>query len=76
MDFHDVIGLSFDFGKLRQEANFRWLKNPEVLFILQNHENFLIEEEIPEKPISNTSTLLNIINIIIGFILSYCHSTS
>ncbi|KAL0924196.1 hypothetical protein M5K25_005006 [Dendrobium thyrsiflorum] len=52
-------GLSFHFGKLRQDAQNRWLKNSEVLFILQNHENLPIEQETPEKPTSGSLFLFN-----------------
>ncbi|PKU82672.1 calmodulin-binding transcription activator 4-like isoform X1 [Dendrobium catenatum] len=52
-------GLSFHFGKLRQDAQNRWLKNSEVLFILQNHENLPIEQETPDKPTSGSLFLFN-----------------
>ncbi|KAH0466502.1 hypothetical protein IEQ34_003740 [Dendrobium chrysotoxum] len=53
------MGLSFHLGKLRQDAQNRWLKNSEVLFILQNHENLPIEQETPEKPTSGSLFLFN-----------------
>ena len=36
-----------------QEAKSRWLKPPEVLFILQNYEQFQITQQVPQKPPSN-----------------------
>ncbi|KAF3785364.1 Calmodulin-binding transcription activator 4 [Nymphaea thermarum] len=49
----------FDFSELQQEAQHRWLKPAEVLFILQNHEKFKITAESPTKPPSGSLFLFN-----------------
>jgi len=43
----------FDIDQLVQEAKTRWLKPPEVLFILQNYEQYQITQQAPQKPPSN-----------------------
>ncbi|XP_020583839.1 calmodulin-binding transcription activator 4-like [Phalaenopsis equestris] len=54
-----ISGSSFDYGKLLQEAQIRWLKPSEVYFILKNHERYPIEPETPEKPPSGSLFLFN-----------------
>ncbi|GAB4828606.1 Calmodulin-binding transcription activator 4 [Ancistrocladus abbreviatus] len=49
----------YDIGHLVQEAQTRWLKPPEVLFILQNHESHRITQEPPQKPQSGSIFLFN-----------------
>lgn len=49
----------FDVNQLIQEAQTRWLKPPEVLFILQNHEKYEITQEAPQKPPSGSLFLFN-----------------
>ncbi|XP_042477759.1 calmodulin-binding transcription activator 4-like [Macadamia integrifolia] len=49
----------FDINELVQEAQNRWLKPAEVLFILQNHENHQIMEEAPQNPSSGSLFLFN-----------------
>lgn len=51
--FFSFVFAGFDITKLGQEAQIRWLKPVEVLYILQNHENFKITERPPQKPPSN-----------------------
>lgn len=43
----------FDINELVQEAQNRWLKPVEVLFILQNHESHQITQEPPQKPLGD-----------------------
>ncbi|PKA56951.1 Calmodulin-binding transcription activator 4 [Apostasia shenzhenica] len=50
---------AFDYDKLLQEAQSRWLKSSEVLFILQNYRSFPIEQEPPKKPPSGSLLLFN-----------------
>lgn len=49
----------FNFNKLIQEAQGRWLKPAEVLFILQNYKNDQIAQEPPQKPGSGSLFLFN-----------------
>ncbi|KAF5177856.1 Calmodulin-binding transcription activator [Thalictrum thalictroides] len=49
----------FDVNDLVQEAQTRWLKPAEVLFILQNHENYQLTEVPPQKPPSGSLLLFN-----------------
>ncbi|PIA33804.1 hypothetical protein AQUCO_04000102v1 [Aquilegia coerulea] len=49
----------FDMNDLVQEAQNRWLKPAEVLFILQHHENFQLTEVAPQKPPSGSLFLFN-----------------
>ncbi|KAK9751182.1 hypothetical protein RND81_02G248100 [Saponaria officinalis] len=49
----------FDINQLLQEAQKRWLKPAEVLFILQNHANYQITAEAPQKPPSGSLFLFN-----------------
>lgn len=48
-----------DISKLFQEAQSRWLKPAEVLFILQNHDKYQITPEPPHKPTSGSLLLFN-----------------
>ncbi|XP_042428534.1 calmodulin-binding transcription activator 4-like isoform X1 [Zingiber officinale] len=49
----------FDINKLSQEAQIRWLKPVEVLYILQKHEKLKITERPPQKPPSGSLFLFN-----------------
>lgn len=49
----------FDISQLLQEAQTRWLKPPEVLFILQNHDKYQINQQAPQKPPSGSLYLFN-----------------
>ncbi|KNA07050.1 hypothetical protein SOVF_175580 isoform A [Spinacia oleracea] len=49
----------FDTNELLRAAQTRWLKPAEVLFILQNHENYKITQEAPQKPPSGSLFLFN-----------------
>ncbi|XP_010909834.2 calmodulin-binding transcription activator 4 isoform X1 [Elaeis guineensis] len=49
----------FDINKLRREAQTRWLKPIEVLFILQNYESFQLTHKPPLKPPSGSLFLFN-----------------
>nr|GMD96771.1 calmodulin-binding transcription activator 4-like isoform X1 [Ipomoea batatas] len=49
----------YNFSDLIREAQGRWLKPAEVLFILQNHENHQIAHEPPQKPGSGSLFLFN-----------------
>ncbi|KAJ9709875.1 hypothetical protein PVL29_001381 [Vitis rotundifolia] len=49
----------FDFNDLLKEAQIRWLKPAEVLFILQNHEKHQLTQEPPQKPTSGSLFLFN-----------------
>lgn len=49
----------FDINQLLQEAQTRWLKPPEVLSILQNHEKYHINQHAPQKPPSGALFLFN-----------------
>lgn len=49
----------FDINELVQEAQNRWLKPVEVLFILQNHESHQITQEPPQKPLGGSLFLFN-----------------
>ncbi|KAJ0988825.1 hypothetical protein J5N97_007181 [Dioscorea zingiberensis] len=49
----------FDIHKLRQEAHIRWLKPPEVLFILQNHDSFQFTHAAPKTPPNGALFLFN-----------------
>lgn len=54
----------FDYNKLREEAQFRWLKPAEILYILQNHERYPITQAAPQQPPSNRDLLLVYLDII------------
>ncbi|XWS63886.1 hypothetical protein CRYUN_Cryun06bG0139700 [Craigia yunnanensis] len=49
----------YDINNLLQEAQARWLKPAEVLFILQNHEKYQLTQEPPQKPRSGSLFLFN-----------------
>lgn len=49
----------YNLNDLAREAQSRWLKPAEVLFILQNHENQMITNEPPQKPGSGSLFLFN-----------------
>ncbi|XP_009411795.2 calmodulin-binding transcription activator 4 [Musa acuminata AAA Group] len=49
----------FDINKLSQEAQTRWLKPVEVLYILQNYKCFEITQKPPQKPPSGSLFLFN-----------------
>jgi len=42
----------YEISTLYQEAHSRWLKPPEVLFILQNHESLTLTNTAPQRPTS------------------------
>jgi len=48
-----VLGYEYDINDLHQEAQARWLKPAEVMYILQNHEKFQFTQEVPQQPTSN-----------------------
>lgn len=54
-----MIQSEFDISDLVKEAQSRWLKPAEVLFILQNHENHQLTQEAPKKPTSGSLFLFN-----------------
>ncbi|XP_022725125.1 calmodulin-binding transcription activator 4-like isoform X2 [Durio zibethinus] len=49
----------YDINNLFREAQSRWLKPAEVLFILQNHEKYQLTQEPPQKPTSGSLFLFN-----------------
>ncbi|XVE85354.1 hypothetical protein DITRI_Ditri17bG0084200 [Diplodiscus trichospermus] len=49
----------YDINNIFREAQARWLKPAEVLFILQNHENYQLAQEPPQKPTSGSLFLFN-----------------
>ncbi|URE25900.1 calmodulin-binding transcription activator, partial [Musa troglodytarum] len=49
----------FDINKFNQEAQSRWLRPVEVLYILQNHESFNIAQKPPQKPPGGSLFLFN-----------------
>ncbi|XP_052487557.1 calmodulin-binding transcription activator 4 isoform X1 [Gossypium raimondii] len=49
----------YDINNLFREAQSRWLKPAEVLFILQNHEKYQLQQEPPRKPTSGSLFLFN-----------------
>ncbi|XP_069153619.1 calmodulin-binding transcription factor SR2L isoform X1 [Solanum lycopersicum] len=49
----------YDINDLVQEAQIRWLKPAEVLFILRNHENHQLSSEPSQKPPSGSLFLYN-----------------
>ncbi|XVF43686.1 hypothetical protein PTKIN_Ptkin02bG0060500 [Pterospermum kingtungense] len=49
----------YDINSLFREAQARWLKPAEVLFILQNHEKYQLTQEPPQKPTSGSLFLFN-----------------
>ncbi|CAI9756366.1 unnamed protein product [Fraxinus pennsylvanica] len=49
----------YDINHLAREAQTRWLKPAEVLFILQNYEEHQLTPQIPQKPSSGSLYLFN-----------------
>ncbi|XP_010470633.1 PREDICTED: calmodulin-binding transcription activator 4 isoform X1 [Camelina sativa] len=49
----------YDISTLYQEAQTRWLKPPEVQFILQNHERLTLTDVAPQRPTSGSLFLFN-----------------
>ncbi|CAK9328697.1 unnamed protein product [Citrullus colocynthis] len=54
-----MMNAGYDINDLYREAQTRWLKPPEVFFILQNHENYQLTEEAPKQPTSGSLFLFN-----------------
>ncbi|WVZ24156.1 hypothetical protein V8G54_002700 [Vigna mungo] len=52
-------GYEYDINYLHQEAQARWLKPAEVMYILQNHEKFQLTQEPPQQPTSGSLFLFN-----------------
>lgn len=46
------VNLEYEIRTLNQEAQTRWLKPPEVYFILKNHERYELTHKAPHKPTS------------------------
>ncbi|XP_073013041.1 calmodulin-binding transcription activator 4 isoform X3 [Typha latifolia] len=53
------MGQGFDIDFLRREAQKRWLKPSEILYILQNHERYPITSQAPDRPPSGSLFLFN-----------------
>ncbi|CAF2063481.1 unnamed protein product [Brassica napus] len=53
------ILVKYDVSTLYQEAHTRWLKPPEVHFILLNHERYRLTDKPPHKPTSGSVLLYN-----------------
>lgn len=49
----------YNINDLFKEAQTRWLKPAEVLFILQNHEKYKVTPEPPQQPVSGSLFLFN-----------------
>ncbi|KAG2312703.1 hypothetical protein Bca52824_024260 [Brassica carinata] len=49
----------YEINTLYQEAQCRWLKPPEVHFILQNHERYQLTHKAPQNPTSGSLFLFN-----------------
>lgn len=47
-----LVNLEYEIRTLNQEAQTRWLKPPEVYFILKNHERYELTHKAPHKPTS------------------------
>ncbi|KAE8661499.1 Calmodulin-binding transcription activator 4 [Hibiscus syriacus] len=54
-----MIISGYDVNSLFREAQSRWLKPAEVLFILQNHEKYELTDAPPQKPTSGSLYLFN-----------------
>ncbi|CAN7129551.1 unnamed protein product [Brassica rapa subsp. narinosa] len=54
---HEFI--KYEIRTLNQEAQTRWLKPPEVYFILKNHERYELTHKAPHKPTSGSLCLYN-----------------
>lgn len=52
-------GYEYDIDDLYQEAQRRWLKPAEVMYILQNHEKYQFTQEPPQQPTSGSLFLFN-----------------
>ncbi|KAG6592965.1 Calmodulin-binding transcription activator 4, partial [Cucurbita argyrosperma subsp. sororia] len=53
------MNAGYDINDLYREAQTRWLKPPEVFFILQNYEKYQLTEEAPKQPTSGSLFLFN-----------------
>ncbi|KAK2384144.1 calmodulin-binding transcription activator [Trifolium repens] len=53
------IGFDYNINDLYQEAQRRWLKPAEVMYILQNHEQYQFTQEPPQLPTSGSLFLFN-----------------
>lgn len=49
----------YNISDLYQEAQYRWLKPAEVLYILQNHESCQLTQQPPQRPSSGSLFLFN-----------------
>ncbi|XP_030527519.1 calmodulin-binding transcription activator 4 isoform X2 [Rhodamnia argentea] len=49
----------YSMNDLYQEAQYRWLKPAEVLYILQNHENCQLTQQPPQRPSGGSLFLFN-----------------
>ncbi|CDY28897.1 BnaC06g26850D [Brassica napus] len=49
----------YEIRTLNQEAQTRWLKPPEVYFILKNHDRYELTHKAPHKPTSGSLCLFN-----------------
>lgn len=52
-----VSGFEYNINELYREAQTRWLKPVEVMYILQNHEKYQFTQEPPQQPTSNLCVL-------------------
>ncbi|KAH0875120.1 LOW QUALITY PROTEIN: hypothetical protein HID58_072482 [Brassica napus] len=61
MCIHTKITLpnQYEIRTLNQEAQTRWLKPPEVYFILKNHDRYELTHKAPHKPTSGSLCLFN-----------------
>ncbi|CAF1902541.1 unnamed protein product [Brassica napus] len=54
-----IMQSEYEISTLYQEAHTRWLKPPEVHFILQNHERYQLAHTPPQNPTSGSLYLFN-----------------
>ncbi|KAG5227956.1 calmodulin-binding family protein [Salix suchowensis] len=54
-----MLPSGYDINDLFEEAQTRWLKPAEVVFILENHDKYQFTEESPQKPTSGSLFLFN-----------------
>ncbi|KAK7359362.1 hypothetical protein VNO77_01319 [Canavalia gladiata] len=54
-----ATGYEYDINDLHQEAQARWLKPAEVMYILQNHEKYQFTQEPQQLPTSGSLFLFN-----------------
>ncbi|KAK7247010.1 hypothetical protein RIF29_41886 [Crotalaria pallida] len=54
-----TLGFEYNVDELYREAQMRWLKPAEVMYILQNHEKYQFTEEPPQQPTSGSLFLFN-----------------